>query len=99
LTKYEFGACFVIQINEEISVKHLPSSEPDPHVVRIGWSLDTCNTQLGQFVKMLLYLILDYLIVIEYFMRFETNKNSLFLTLYQVKNISLMAMEELARNL
>lgn len=51
MSKYEFGACFVIQINEEISVKHLPSSEPDPHVVRIGWSLDTCNTQLGQFKK------------------------------------------------
>uniref|UniRef100_A0A4W5QY41 Heterogeneous nuclear ribonucleoprotein U-like 1 like n=1 Tax=Hucho hucho TaxID=62062 RepID=A0A4W5QY41_9TELE len=40
--------CFEMKINEEISVKHLPSSEPDPHVVRIGWSLDTCNTQLGE---------------------------------------------------
>lgn len=36
------------QINEEISVKHLPSTEPDPHVVRIGWSLDSCSTQLGK---------------------------------------------------
>ena len=41
----------VVQINEEISVKHLPSSEPDPHVVRIGWSLDSCSTQLGEFDK------------------------------------------------
>uniref|UniRef100_A0A4W5JJ31 Uncharacterized protein n=1 Tax=Hucho hucho TaxID=62062 RepID=A0A4W5JJ31_9TELE len=40
--------CFEMKINEEVSVKHLPSSEPDPHVVRIGWSLDTCNTQLGE---------------------------------------------------
>uniref|UniRef100_A0A8C1X971 Heterogeneous nuclear ribonucleoprotein U like 1 n=1 Tax=Cyprinus carpio TaxID=7962 RepID=A0A8C1X971_CYPCA len=40
--------CFEMKINEEISVKHLPSSEPDPHVVRIGWSLDSCNTQLGE---------------------------------------------------
>lgn len=36
------------QINEEIPVKHLPSSEPDPHVVRIGWSLNHCSTQLGE---------------------------------------------------
>uniref|UniRef100_A0A6Q2Z8G7 Uncharacterized protein n=1 Tax=Esox lucius TaxID=8010 RepID=A0A6Q2Z8G7_ESOLU len=40
--------CFEVKINEEICVKHLPSSEPDPHVVRVGWSLDTCNTQLGE---------------------------------------------------
>ncbi|TKC45912.1 hypothetical protein EI555_005171 [Monodon monoceros] len=36
------------KINEEVSVKHLPSTEPDPHVVRIGWSLDSCSTQLGK---------------------------------------------------
>ncbi|XP_003198760.2 heterogeneous nuclear ribonucleoprotein U-like protein 1 [Danio rerio] len=40
--------CFEMKINEEIPVKHLPSSEPDPHVVRIGWSLDSCSTQLGE---------------------------------------------------
>ncbi|XP_041090505.1 heterogeneous nuclear ribonucleoprotein U-like protein 1 isoform X2 [Polyodon spathula] len=40
--------CFEMKINEEISVKHLPSSEPDPHVVRVGWSLDSCSTQLGE---------------------------------------------------
>lgn len=42
--------CFPLsfQINEEIPVKHLPSSEPDPHVVRIGWSLNYCSTQLGE---------------------------------------------------
>ncbi|NWR62868.1 HNRL1 protein, partial [Bucorvus abyssinicus] len=37
-----------LQVNEEISVKHLPSTEPDPHVVRVGWSLDSCSTQLGE---------------------------------------------------
>lgn len=37
-----------LQINEEIPVKHLPGSEPDPHVVRIGWSLNHCSTQLGE---------------------------------------------------
>uniref|UniRef100_A0A8C0E4C0 B30.2/SPRY domain-containing protein n=1 Tax=Balaenoptera musculus TaxID=9771 RepID=A0A8C0E4C0_BALMU len=40
--------CFEMKINEEISVKHLPSTEPDPHVVHIGWSLDSCSTQLGE---------------------------------------------------
>ncbi|XP_036435766.1 heterogeneous nuclear ribonucleoprotein U-like protein 1 [Colossoma macropomum] len=40
--------CYEMKINEEISVKHLPASEPDPHVVRIGWSLDSCSTQLGE---------------------------------------------------
>ncbi|KAK7883044.1 hypothetical protein WMY93_029218 [Mugilogobius chulae] len=40
--------CYEMKINEEISVKHLPSNEPDPHVVRIGWSLNHCSTQLGE---------------------------------------------------
>uniref|UniRef100_A0A3B4T3L5 Heteroous nuclear ribonucleoprotein U like 1 n=1 Tax=Seriola dumerili TaxID=41447 RepID=A0A3B4T3L5_SERDU len=40
--------CYEMKINEEIPVKHLPSSEPDPHVVRIGWSLNYCGTQLGE---------------------------------------------------
>ncbi|KAF5898338.1 heterogeneous nuclear ribonucleoprotein U-like protein 1 [Clarias magur] len=40
--------CYEMKINEEIAVKHLPTSEPDPHVVRIGWSLDSCSTQLGE---------------------------------------------------
>ncbi|KAI5629645.1 heterogeneous nuclear ribonucleoprotein U-like protein 1 [Silurus asotus] len=40
--------CYEMRITEEISVKHLASSEPDPHVVRVGWSLDSCSTQLGE---------------------------------------------------
>ncbi|KAM6389928.1 LOW QUALITY PROTEIN: heterogeneous nuclear ribonucleoprotein U-like protein 1 [Rhynochetos jubatus] len=40
--------CYELKVNEEISVKHLPSTEPDPHVVRVGWSLDSCGTQLGE---------------------------------------------------
>nr|DBA20635.1 TPA: hypothetical protein GDO54_017395 [Pyxicephalus adspersus] len=39
---------FPLTMEEEIAVGHLPSSEPDPHVVRVGWSLDTCTTQLGE---------------------------------------------------
>uniref|UniRef100_A0A8C5QFA1 Heteroous nuclear ribonucleoprotein U like 1 n=1 Tax=Leptobrachium leishanense TaxID=445787 RepID=A0A8C5QFA1_9ANUR len=40
--------CFEMKVIEEIAVGHLPASEPDPHVVRIGWSLDSCSTQLGE---------------------------------------------------
>ncbi|XP_053330157.1 heterogeneous nuclear ribonucleoprotein U-like protein 1 [Spea bombifrons] len=40
--------CFEMKVMEEIAVGHLPSTEPDPHVVRIGWSLDSCGTQLGE---------------------------------------------------
>ncbi|XP_046891417.1 heterogeneous nuclear ribonucleoprotein U-like protein 1 isoform X2 [Hypomesus transpacificus] len=40
--------CYEMKVIEDIPVKHLPSSEPDPHVVRIGWSLDSCSTQLGE---------------------------------------------------
>uniref|UniRef100_A0A1A8JYQ8 Heterogeneous nuclear ribonucleoprotein U-like 1 n=1 Tax=Nothobranchius kuhntae TaxID=321403 RepID=A0A1A8JYQ8_NOTKU len=40
--------CYEMKINEEIPVKHLPSTEPDPHVVRIGWSLNHSSTQLGE---------------------------------------------------
>ncbi|XP_062368419.1 heterogeneous nuclear ribonucleoprotein U-like protein 1, partial [Cinclus cinclus] len=40
--------CYEMKVIEEISVQHLPSSEPDPHVVRVGWSLDSCSTQLGE---------------------------------------------------
>ncbi|XP_056126191.1 heterogeneous nuclear ribonucleoprotein U-like protein 1 [Rhinichthys klamathensis goyatoka] len=40
--------CYEMKILENVSVKHLPSSEPDPHVVRVGWSLDSCSTQLGE---------------------------------------------------
>ncbi|KAM4751664.1 heterogeneous nuclear ribonucleoprotein U-like protein 1, partial [Cyanocitta cristata] len=40
--------CYEMKVMEEISVQHLPSSEPDPHVVRVGWSLDSCSTQLGE---------------------------------------------------
>ncbi|XP_053729391.1 heterogeneous nuclear ribonucleoprotein U-like protein 1 [Synchiropus splendidus] len=40
--------CYEMKINEEINVKHLPTHEVDPHVVRIGWSLNYCSTQLGE---------------------------------------------------
>nr|XP_032821094.1 heterogeneous nuclear ribonucleoprotein U-like protein 1 isoform X2 [Petromyzon marinus] len=39
---------FEMKVTEKITVKHLPASEPCPHVVRVGWSLDSCSTQLGE---------------------------------------------------
>uniref|UniRef100_A0A671NCW4 SAP domain-containing protein n=1 Tax=Sinocyclocheilus anshuiensis TaxID=1608454 RepID=A0A671NCW4_9TELE len=40
--------CYELKVMEYVPVKHLPCSEPDPHVVRVGWSLDSCSTQLGE---------------------------------------------------
>uniref|UniRef100_A0A671RPM3 Heterogeneous nuclear ribonucleoprotein U-like protein 1 n=1 Tax=Sinocyclocheilus anshuiensis TaxID=1608454 RepID=A0A671RPM3_9TELE len=40
--------CYELKVLEYLPVKQLPSSEPDPHVVRVGWSLDSCSTQLGE---------------------------------------------------
>uniref|UniRef100_A0A3Q3WBQ3 B30.2/SPRY domain-containing protein n=1 Tax=Mola mola TaxID=94237 RepID=A0A3Q3WBQ3_MOLML len=39
--------CYEMKV-KKIPVKHLPSSEPDPHVVRIGWSINHSSTQLGE---------------------------------------------------
>ncbi|XP_030621079.1 heterogeneous nuclear ribonucleoprotein U-like protein 1 [Chanos chanos] len=40
--------CFEIKIVEEISEKRLASCETELHVVRVGWSLDSCSMQLGE---------------------------------------------------
>lgn len=41
-------------------MKHLPSSEPDPHVVRIGWSINHSSTQLGKWKNITLGCKLDF---------------------------------------
>ena len=38
---------FTLQVIEHLSVPHMEASETDPHVVRVGWSLDTTSLQLG----------------------------------------------------
>nr|XP_023656335.1 tigger transposable element-derived protein 1-like isoform X2 [Paramormyrops kingsleyae] len=40
--------CYEVKISDEISVKHLSTTNPDPDVVRVGWSLDSCRMQLGE---------------------------------------------------
>ncbi|XP_029643153.1 heterogeneous nuclear ribonucleoprotein U-like protein 1 isoform X2 [Octopus sinensis] len=39
---------FEVKIGEELNVSHLPSEEPNPNVVRAGWSTDASNLQLGE---------------------------------------------------
>lgn len=40
--------CFECKVIEEDAVKHLPSDEPHPRVVRVGWSANKSSTQLGE---------------------------------------------------
>lgn len=37
-----------IQVTEEDAVKHLPTDEPHPRVVRVGWSPESTGLQLGE---------------------------------------------------
>ncbi|XP_039268372.2 uncharacterized protein LOC120343293 isoform X2 [Styela clava] len=40
--------CYECKILEEEAVKHLPSDEPHPRVVRVGWSAEKSGIQLGE---------------------------------------------------
>lgn len=42
---------FEIKIIENQSVSHLPEEESNPHVVRVGFSTDACDLQLGEVVN------------------------------------------------
>lgn len=35
-------------MTEHLPVPHLEESEPNPHVVRVGWSVDSTNLLLGK---------------------------------------------------
>ena len=37
----------LFQVIEHLSVPHMEASETDPHVLRVGWSLDSTSLQLG----------------------------------------------------
>ncbi|XP_043926654.1 heterogeneous nuclear ribonucleoprotein U-like protein 1 [Protopterus annectens] len=45
---YKGKVWYEMKIVENVTVPHLPDTEPDPFVVRIGWSLEFCSTQLGE---------------------------------------------------
>ena len=56
--------CYEVKIVDELRVDHLPEEETSRHVVRLGFSLDSCSTQLGGFfvpVMLILKVILTSL--------------------------------------
>jgi len=40
--------CYEVKVVEHVSIPHLEGSEADPHVLRVGWSLDSTSLQLGE---------------------------------------------------
>lgn len=40
--------CFEVKIGAYLSVSHLPADEPNPHVVRVGFSVEKSSMQLGE---------------------------------------------------
>ncbi|XP_035205798.1 uncharacterized protein LOC118180854 [Stegodyphus dumicola] len=40
--------CFEMKVLQHLDVSHLPSDEPNPHVVRIGFSVESSTLQLGE---------------------------------------------------
>lgn len=40
--------CFEVKVIEYLDVSHLPADEPNPHVVRVGFSVDSTSMQLGE---------------------------------------------------
>ncbi|KFM69215.1 Heterogeneous nuclear ribonucleoprotein U-like protein 1, partial [Stegodyphus mimosarum] len=40
--------CFETKVLQHLDVSHLPSDEPNPHVVRVGFSVESSTLQLGE---------------------------------------------------
>lgn len=40
--------CYEVKVVENLAVSHLEESEPNHHVVRVGWSVDSTTYQLGE---------------------------------------------------
>ncbi|CAL1261481.1 unnamed protein product [Larinioides sclopetarius] len=40
--------CFEVKILDHIDASHLPADEPNPHVVRVGFSVESSSLQLGE---------------------------------------------------
>ena len=43
---YHLQVCFEVSILEKLPVT-MPETETNPHVVRVGWSVDKANLQVG----------------------------------------------------
>ncbi|EFX66877.1 hypothetical protein DAPPUDRAFT_262452 [Daphnia pulex] len=46
--------CYEVKVTENLAVSHLEESEPNHHVVHVGWSIDSTTYQLGKIKKILL---------------------------------------------
>jgi heterogeneous nuclear ribonucleoprotein U-like protein 1 len=53
------------QVTENLAVCHLEESEPNRHIVRVGWSVDSTTYQLGKSKK---YLYCHASVVTKYFL-------------------------------
>lgn len=40
--------CYEVKVLQQLDVSHLPPEEINPHVVRLGWSLEKTSMQLGE---------------------------------------------------
>ncbi|XP_055927077.1 heterogeneous nuclear ribonucleoprotein U-like protein 1 [Argiope bruennichi] len=40
--------CFEVKVLDHLDVSHLPADEPNPHVVRVGFSVESSSLQLGE---------------------------------------------------
>ena len=43
---YHLQVCFEVSVLEKLPVT-MPETETNPHVVRVGWSVDKANLQVG----------------------------------------------------
>jgi heterogeneous nuclear ribonucleoprotein U-like protein 1 len=53
------------QVTENLAVCHVEESEPNRHIVRVGWSVDSTTYQLGKSKK---YLYCHVSVVTKYFL-------------------------------
>ena len=51
--------CYEVKVVDELRVDHLPEEETSRHVVRLGYSLDSCSTQLGMYYNEPLHIVND----------------------------------------
>ncbi|EFX82953.1 hypothetical protein DAPPUDRAFT_30537, partial [Daphnia pulex] len=40
--------CYEVKVTENLAVYHLEDSEPNRHIIRVGWSVDSTTYQLGE---------------------------------------------------
>jgi hypothetical protein len=56
---------YYFQVTENLAVCHVEESEPNRHIVRVGWSVDSTTYQLGKSKK---HLYCHASVVTKYFL-------------------------------